>query len=132
VDELAAAPGVSRVTVESIPAALDLGNDVLVTVDAGPDVKIKDAPELCAALAARLAPYLPHFGGLVLTGGETARAVLTAARVTALRLLDEVEPGVPLALATGPRVIPVVTKAGAFGDSRTLLRCRAALKITHA
>ena len=135
VAELAAAPGVSHVSIEDLPAALAQGNDILVTLDLNrdlhPSVKIKDAPELCAALAARLAPYLPCFDGLVLTGGETARAVLTTASVTALRLLDEVEPGVPLALATGPRIIPVITKAGAFGDNQTLLRCRNALRLNY-
>lgn len=86
---------------------------------------------LAAALARLLAPRLARqAGGLVATGGETARALLAAAGVPALRLAGEVEPGVPLgaALGDGPaRGLPVVTKAGAFGGEATLARCVEAL-----
>jgi len=70
----------------------------------------------------------PGLGGLLCTGGETARAVLDAAGAAGLRLLGEAEPGVPLGTAVGWRDRPVVTKAGAFGTERTLVRCRAALR----
>jgi 4-hydroxythreonine-4-phosphate dehydrogenase len=42
--------------------------------------------------------------------------------------MDEIEPGVPLGLTMGARRIPVVTKAGGFGDALTLERCLARLK----
>lgn len=86
---------------------------------------------LAVALARLLAPRLADaVGGLVATGGETARALLAAAGVPALRLAGEVEPGVPLgtALGSGPaRGLPVITKAGAFGNKATLVRCVEAL-----
>ncbi|TDG28557.1 hypothetical protein E2C05_20335, partial [Paracraurococcus ruber] len=66
----------------------------------------------------------------VATGGETARALLVAAGVPALRLAGEVEAGVPLAAALGAgpvRGLPVITKAGAFGTEETLARCLEAL-----
>lgn len=62
----------------------------------------------------------------VLTGGETARAVLGARRIRGLRLLGEVEPGVPLGIARDGTL--VCTKAGAFGTPDTLARCVARLK----
>jgi 4-hydroxythreonine-4-phosphate dehydrogenase len=62
----------------------------------------------------------------VLTGGETARAVLDARGIRALRLLGEVEPGVPFAMARDGTL--VCTKAGAFGGPQTLLRCVARLQ----
>jgi uncharacterized protein YgbK (DUF1537 family) len=62
----------------------------------------------------------------VLTGGETARAVLGARGVRALRLLGEVEPGVPFGMAHDGTL--VCTKAGAFGTRETLARCVARLK----
>jgi uncharacterized protein YgbK (DUF1537 family) len=34
-----------------------------------------------------------------------------------------VEPGVPLGITLGKVSIPLVTKAGAFGDAGTLRRC---------
>jgi 4-hydroxythreonine-4-phosphate dehydrogenase len=66
-------------------------------------------------------------GGLIATGGDTAYAILHAWNATALRLIDEVEPGVPLSVTAGPRAVRVVTKAGAFGSPATLVRARARL-----
>ena len=66
-------------------------------------------------------------GALVSTGGETARALLSAMHYRALRLAGEIEPGVPLSIAVGPRALPVITKAGAFGNPDTLLHCHATL-----
>lgn len=63
---------------------------------------------------------------LVLTGGETARAVLGARNIRELRLLGEVEPGVPFGIARDGTL--VCTKAGAFGGPATLVRCVAQLK----
>jgi 4-hydroxythreonine-4-phosphate dehydrogenase len=73
-------------------------------------------------VVARAAPRA-HY---VLTGGETARAVLVARGIRALRLLGEVEPGVPFGMA--PDGTLVCTKAGAFGGARTLVRCVARLQ----
>lgn len=73
----------------------------------------------------RLAACVPH-AHYVLTGGETARAVLAARGIRALRLLGEVEPGVPFAMARDGTL--VCTKAGAFGGAQTLVRCVARLQ----
>lgn len=73
-------------------------------------------------LVAQAAPRV-HY---VLTGGETARAVLGARDIRALRLLGEVEPGVPFGVA--PDGTLVCTKAGAFGSPATLAKCVARLK----
>ena len=73
-------------------------------------------------LVAQAAPRA-HY---VLTGGGTARAVLDARNIHALRLLGEVEPGVPFGMARDGTL--VCTKAGAFGAPDTLIRCVARLK----
>jgi uncharacterized protein YgbK (DUF1537 family) len=73
-------------------------------------------------LVAQAAPSA-HY---VLTGGETARAVLGARRIRAFRLLGEVEPGVPFGMARDGTLI--CTKAGAFGKPDTLARCVTRLK----
>jgi uncharacterized protein YgbK (DUF1537 family) len=62
----------------------------------------------------------------VLTGGETARAVLQARGIRELRLLGEVEPGVPFGMARDGTL--VCTKAGGFGHAGTLARCVARLQ----
>jgi uncharacterized protein YgbK (DUF1537 family) len=62
--------------------------------------------------------------GLVLSGGESAAAVLGALGVCAVDLTGELEPGVPLGRLAGGRApgLPVVLKAGGFGDRGTLAR----------
>jgi uncharacterized protein YgbK (DUF1537 family) len=73
-----------------------------------------------ASEALRRAPA----GGLVLTGGQTARAVCEALAIAGIDLIREVEPGVPLGRAVGAP-LDVVTKAGAFGDRLSLARALA-------
>ena len=62
-------------------------------------------------------------GNLFLTGGDTADAVLTAIEAEGIRILGEVMAGVVQgALFGGPLDgLPVVTKAGAFGQKDTLV-----------
>ncbi|MFF8809530.1 four-carbon acid sugar kinase family protein [Streptomyces omiyaensis] len=84
---------------------------------------------LLAASVAELAGRAP-FDGLVLTGGETAEAVLRALGAHGIDLHDEPEPGVARGTLTGPAGaprVPVVVKAGGFGDERALLRLHALL-----
>ncbi|GAA2301860.1 four-carbon acid sugar kinase family protein [Streptomyces hawaiiensis] len=59
---------------------------------------------------------------LVITGGETATTVLQPLGVTGIDLLDEPEPGVVRGSLTGPLALPVLIKAGGFGDDALLLR----------
>ena len=54
------------------------------------------------------------------TGGETAAALLTRLGVNGIRLLDEIEPGIPLGLTLGGVSVPAVTKAGGFGNEGLL------------
>ncbi len=65
---------------------------------------------------------LSCFAGLIATGGDTVYALLSKLGVHSIRLLDEVEPGVPLGITVGAVRLPLVTKAGAFGDAQTLRR----------
>ena len=85
-----------------------------------------------AALARHLAelvrPAAAHIGALFATGGETALALLNALGVSGIRMVEEIEPGVPLGLTRGTLAVPVVTKAGAFGDAETLRRCLSHLR----
>ncbi|MDX3524738.1 four-carbon acid sugar kinase family protein [Streptomyces scabiei] len=59
---------------------------------------------------------------LVLTGGETATTVLQPLGVTSIDLLDEPEPGVVRGSLIGRLPLPVLIKAGGFGDDALLLR----------
>jgi len=101
--------------------------DTVVRVEGGVDPAA--AGRVAAALAAVTAPAAAHARLLVLTGGATARAVLTGAGVSSLWLLAEPEPGVVVSAepATG-RLI--VTKAGSFGGRDALSRAVAAVRRT--
>jgi uncharacterized protein YgbK (DUF1537 family) len=83
--------------------------------------------EALVAALGRIAARHPNCGAYVLTGGDTARAVLAARKVRGFRLLGEIEPGVPFGISIPPG-LGVCTKAGGFGRPDTLVHCVARLK----
>jgi D-threonate/D-erythronate kinase len=60
-------------------------------------------------------------GGVVVTGGHTARAVCDALAIARIDLVGEIEPGVALGRAADT-ALDVVAKAGTFGDRLSLVR----------
>jgi uncharacterized protein YgbK (DUF1537 family) len=96
-----------------------------VVVLATPEADRRDAGEAAAALADRALHWARshHPRAVVLTGGATARAVGHRIGATSLRILGELEPGIPVgSFADGLwQGVPVVTKAGGFGTPETLL-----------
>ncbi|PZE61852.1 hypothetical protein DEI83_15460 [Curtobacterium sp. MCBD17_021] len=101
--------------------------DVVVTPDLGIPVDKDNALDVAAALAATVTRSAHRFDALVLTGGETARAVLDALGIDSVRVHGTVEPGVVLSSHPDHRPL-LVTKAGAFGDAGTLARTVRALR----
>jgi D-threonate/D-erythronate kinase len=97
---------------------LDSGQDLAVAMNAG--VTFPGAAKPSELLAELLAPLLGLVGALVVTGGETCRALLECIGAQKLQLLDELEPGVSLGFVSAPRPLLVVVKAGGFGDPNTL------------
>ncbi|WP_089813877.1 four-carbon acid sugar kinase family protein [Halomicrobium zhouii] len=82
-----------------------------------------------AAVAARVTRASSP-GGYLLSGGAVAAATLDALDAEGLRLTGRaVEDGVPVGRVVGGAAAdrPVVTKAGAFGDWRTIRNCLDAL-----
>lgn len=107
-----------------LAAALGAGRTAVLTACGCPEVRLGGAA--IAAELARIAArpeVLGRAAGLVATGGEVAAAVFAAAGATALRLGGEVRPAIPWGVLTGGQVggLPVVTKAGSFGDEETLM-----------
>ncbi|MFL5453071.1 MAG: four-carbon acid sugar kinase family protein [Myxococcales bacterium] len=124
---LARPPAGSRAGAD-LHRALEAGRDAVLLTTLGQDVDPSRAPAIAAALGRLVPPLFETLGGLVATGGDIARAVLSALGASGVHLVGEVEPGIPLGLADAPCLLPLVTKAGAFGNPSTLQRCRAALK----
>lgn len=86
------------------------------------------AGEIEAHLArtlARLTTALLNDGhavkGLVLTGGTTAKMIVSHLQADAIEILEEIEPGIPLGQTSGQDALLVVTKAGGFGGPRAIL-----------
>jgi uncharacterized protein YgbK (DUF1537 family) len=71
--------------------------------------------------------------GVVVTGGDGARAVAHALNATGFQILGEVTSGVPVGtLVGGPaNGLRFVTKAGGFGDADTLLQAVRAIGATE-
>ncbi|MBM4419023.1 MAG: four-carbon acid sugar kinase family protein [Chloroflexi bacterium] len=71
--------------------------------------------------------------GIILTGGDTARAVLDRFGARAIDLECELEPGVPRGRVIGGGLdgTAVVTKAGGFGATATLLNALHNLRRSH-
>jgi 4-hydroxythreonine-4-phosphate dehydrogenase len=106
-----------------ITDALVNGRHAVVALSQTERIPVADGALLARRLAEWLAPVAGHAGGLIATGGETARALLSAMGIVSLEVIEEIESGVPLLAAThGGRTLPVVTKAGGFGQSDTLYR----------
>jgi uncharacterized protein YgbK (DUF1537 family) len=112
----------------SVSEAFDAGEDVALALTLDEEINLAESTFLSTALGQFLLPLAPRLGGLFCTGGETARALLDAVGAVGIRLVGEVEPGVPIGTAVGWRDLPIVTKAGAFGSVRALVHCRAALR----
>jgi uncharacterized protein YgbK (DUF1537 family) len=62
--------------------------------------------------------------GLILTGGETTVNVFKSLEVKEVEVDTEVLPGIPLMRIVGGKLdkMPVITKAGAFGDNEALIQ----------
>jgi 4-hydroxythreonine-4-phosphate dehydrogenase len=137
---LAREPGVMRIDLDprellagraaaaaaTLAQVLGSGRDALAVLGDAP-VAPERGPELALAAARLVAPHAPRLGGVFVTGGEMARALVGVLGASGVHLLGEVEPGVPLGIADTAPPLPLVTKAGAFGSPATGSRARAAL-----
>ncbi len=103
--------------------------DIVVMLGIEDKLKIDAGRLLSSALAQMIVPHYNKVGALVITGGETARLVLQTWGVTGLRLVKELEPGLPFSITEAwTRRLPVITKAGDFGNPQTLVHCRQFLR----
>lgn len=105
--------------------ALQSNRDALLVLDACERCSETDADSFARAVAQFIISIAPLLGGLVATGGETARTLVDALEIRRLRLISEVEPGIPFSIAENwTRPLPIITKAGGFGSPESLLRSR--------
>ncbi|WP_254396984.1 four-carbon acid sugar kinase family protein [Streptomyces sp. AC558_RSS880] len=119
--ELAGAEGV-------VLPALAPGAVTVVSVDGSGGIRPGAARAVVAGLA-RAVSAVPGRPDLVLTGGETARRVLDALGVTALRPVGEIHHGAVHCRTADGR--SVVTRPGSFGGPDSFVRIAAALRPRH-
>jgi uncharacterized protein YgbK (DUF1537 family) len=106
-----------------IAATLGERADLLLRIGRDDAFDAAEGALLSSALAALAKPHFAALGGLVATGGETARAMLGTVGIGGLELLAEIEAGVAVGRPVGanvPQHLRVVTKAGAFGTDHAL------------
>ncbi|TCG06634.1 hypothetical protein BZM27_24875 [Paraburkholderia steynii] len=103
-------------------AHLGEGIDLLLRIGRDEAFNPAEGAHLSKVLAALVAPSFAHLSGLIVTGGETARAMLRAVGIASLQLLSEIEPGVAVARPHGREYLRIVTKAGAFEQRACAVR----------
>jgi D-threonate/D-erythronate kinase len=104
-----------------IEACVVANEDSIVRIGRDDAFDPAEGARLSTALAALIAPHFAQLGGLIATGGETARAMLAAANLGSLELVREIEAGVALGRPASGGGPAIVTKAGAFGSEHALL-----------
>jgi 4-hydroxythreonine-4-phosphate dehydrogenase len=98
--------------------------DVVLSPDDEPRFDFAQRPLLADALARMAASVAGEIGGLIASGGETARSMFDSLGIVRLRLLGELEKGIPVSVTENwSRALPVITKAGDFGSMDALLKC---------
>lgn len=106
---------------------LRAGMDVVVIIGRQHAATAADTA-LVDHLARMLKSFQPLIGGVVATGGDTAAALLKHWGISGLRLIGEVETGVPIGIAIGAGPLIVALKAGGFGHDGTLALARTAVR----
>ncbi|WP_159872566.1 MULTISPECIES: four-carbon acid sugar kinase family protein [unclassified Raoultella] len=98
-------------------------DDFILRIGKEEHVDYSEGRLLSERLALLIAPYIKVLKGIILTGGETARAVMDAAHINELSVKCEITRGVMASrpCETSKLLFPwVITKAGSFGDSTSL------------
>ncbi|WP_339860132.1 four-carbon acid sugar kinase family protein [Thalassospira alkalitolerans] len=105
--------------------AMGLGVKENYPVLIDPVPKARNAQETTAALMRDI----PHLSirpgsGLMVIGGDTLSAVLSASKAQSMECLGEIAPGLPVSRILGGQFdgVEVVTKSGGFGDDSLLER----------
>ncbi len=101
-----------------LAAIIASGQPAVLTANLPGDASRSEAAKQIAQLCTRIAPMLGRARSLLVTGGETLRALCEASGAEALDLLGEVETGVPVSTVRGGCLdgITLVSKSGGFGD----------------
>lgn len=107
------------------------GKDLVICIAPEGEFQAGHSLELANRMAALVAPRLGRLGALVCCGGDTSRALFDNLRLHRLLGRQSHIPGASHIRTEAYPKLPIIIKAGAFGDARSLLRIREHLA-THA
>jgi len=126
-DVVRASGGATDIT--PIRAMLDAEGICIVRFDLPAGTSRPDAAIRIAGAIRRITPFVPRPGSLLVSGGETTRAVCLSVGADHLEVEGELSPGIPVSRIAGGRWdgVRVVSKSGAFGDEMMMLRLKALL-----
>ncbi len=99
---------------------IDQGENVVFAISGAPAAGFSRG--LVRAMAIAVSPLLRRASALLLTGGDTARAVLDSLHVDCLDVSGELEPGISISRSVSIPATQILIKAGGFGDQNTLRR----------
>ncbi len=106
---------------------LETGSDLVIEATSSPAVP-GAGPRVSQILADAVHSLVTRnqVAGLFLTGGDVAIAVCRALGIASLRIIDEIEPGIPGAQLRDGQAdgLPAVTKAGGFGSPDAMIAAR--------
>jgi uncharacterized protein YgbK (DUF1537 family) len=126
-------PSVTERAIERMTAAFDEKRSYTLTTADTPNSSLP-GDEIAKALAALATdPRIrDRYDAMILTGGDVAGAVCDRLEVDAIWLGGEVLPAIPWGtLAGGQRPgLPIVTKAGSFGDEQAMVEAARFLQAT--
>lgn len=115
-----------RKVVTEVVNHFEAGRDVLLMLEECGSLFPLDR-SLSSALGAVVSRCIAQVGAIIVTGGDTARAIFDQLGVNRLTVEGEIEDGVVAVTARGAWCGTAIIKAGAFGDANTLLRAHAML-----
>jgi uncharacterized protein YgbK (DUF1537 family) len=98
------------------------GHDIVLRPAPAMAVTPTDAAAVSQGLACWAASILTGAKALIVCGGDTARTLLDRVGVRELLVRPSAEVGTSVAAATGLPGLPILLKAGAFGDASLLSR----------
>jgi uncharacterized protein YgbK (DUF1537 family) len=130
-------------TIQRAKEELNMGNDIIITSASSQKMIEKTKQEakrlkldtqqletrITEALADTTKALLIHkLSGIIMTGGATALAVTKKLGIKNIKILDEVQPGIPVLKLDN---LPAITKAGGFGAPDALIQATQYLKRNH-
>lgn len=103
---------------DDLAEIIETGEPAVIVANLPATASRGEAARQIAELCARIAPALGKARSLLVTGGETLRALCEASGAEALDLLGEIETGVPVSTVRGGCLdgLTLVSKSGGFGD----------------